>query len=228
MNRLDAKLAALDRVFRIYDQFLSSRRIACKKGCSPCCTCNVTLTTLEGYRILERLSIPGTVDPVERISRWKGRNRFQPTVTFNMLADLCAQGADTPEAESEPPPGACPLLDRNVCPVYPVRPFGCRCMVSETVCVASGAAEMDEFLYSVNTVFVQVIEHLDVDGFTGNLIDVLALLASDTRRRDYASGAPGPPAGGLISNRPLKRLFIPPEHRSRIEPILSALRKVRL
>jgi hypothetical protein len=43
-----SKLAVLDRIYAIYDQFAASLNLACKKYCSPCCTTSVTLTTIEG------------------------------------------------------------------------------------------------------------------------------------------------------------------------------------
>jgi len=80
----------------------------------------------------------------------------------------------------------------------------------------------------VNTVFLQVIEHLDAEGCSGNLIDVLKFMASKNRRRVYERGQLACEKNGLIVNWELKVLMIPPEHREKIEPILQQLREISL
>jgi hypothetical protein len=81
---------------------------------------------------------------------------------------------------------------------------------------------------SVNTVFLQIIENLDAGGCTGNLIDVLRTMASEDNRNHYENNRLKCVNAGLISNQPLKVLMIPPENRSRIEPILQSLRDIRI
>ncbi|MBW1709950.1 MAG: hypothetical protein JRJ73_08730, partial [Deltaproteobacteria bacterium] len=46
---LNLKIAVLDQICRIYDEFVAKLDIACEKYCADCCTRNVTMTTLEGY-----------------------------------------------------------------------------------------------------------------------------------------------------------------------------------
>ena len=48
---LQRKMAVLERIYEIYDNFTKGLDVACKKQCANCCTCNVTMTTLEGYKI---------------------------------------------------------------------------------------------------------------------------------------------------------------------------------
>ncbi|MBU0698368.1 MAG: hypothetical protein KKE59_02915, partial [Proteobacteria bacterium] len=55
----DTKLAVLDRIYEIYDDFVGKLDVACQKYCTRCCTCNVTLTTLEGYQLAEYLVSSG-------------------------------------------------------------------------------------------------------------------------------------------------------------------------
>jgi hypothetical protein len=52
---LTTKLTILDRLVDIYDDFVSRFDLACEKFCAHCCTANVTMTTLEGFRILRHL-----------------------------------------------------------------------------------------------------------------------------------------------------------------------------
>ena len=73
---------------------------------------------------------------------------------------------------------------------------------------------------------LQVIEHLDAEGCSGNLIDVLKFMASDDKRQAYEKGDVNCEKNGLIVNWELKVLMIPPEHRERIEPILQQLRAI--
>jgi len=51
----ETRAAALDKIYDVYDKFTETVDVACRKGCSPCCTRNVTLTTLEGHRIVEHM-----------------------------------------------------------------------------------------------------------------------------------------------------------------------------
>ncbi len=43
----------------------TSLDVACKKNCAHCCTANVTLTTLEGYKIVDHLIATGKLDVIE-------------------------------------------------------------------------------------------------------------------------------------------------------------------
>jgi hypothetical protein len=43
----------------------------------------------------------------------------------------------------------------------------------------------------------------------------------------YADSKLGCLSVGLIANQPLKILMIPPEHRTKMEPILQSLQKIR-
>jgi len=122
----------------------------------------------------------------------------------------------------------CSLLTKNVCSIYNLRPYGCRCFVSRKNCAETGFADIDDFTVSVNTVFLQTIEHLDADGCSGNLIDVLQAMESEENRQAYAKNRLKCETNGLIVNWSLKVLMIPPEHRSKMEPILEELRRIRI
>jgi hypothetical protein len=87
---------------------------------------------------------------------------------------------------------------------------------------------MSEAVVAVNTVFLQTVEHVDADGCSGNLLDVLAVLADEETRANYAGGGLHCSGNGLIANRPLKVLMVPPDCRKQIEPILQRLREIRV
>jgi len=224
--KIKTKLEALNRVFEIYDAFSSTLDLACKEKCAHCCTTNVTMTTLEGYKIVDDLIASGKLDVIDRFKEMEEMPRFQPLLTTNRMAELCAADAKVPQEDSADKWPACTLLTGSLCTIYDLRPFGCRCFISRQNCGETGYANIDDFTASVNTVFLQVIEHLDAEGCSGNLIDVLKFMASADNRRGYLEGKMNCENGGLIVNWELKVLMIPPEHRERIEPLLQQLREI--
>ena len=56
-------------------------------------------------------------------------------LTTNALAELCAEGREPPEPGGQDA-GVCALLSDDRCPIYPLRPFNCRCFVSRVPCAA--------------------------------------------------------------------------------------------
>jgi Fe-S-cluster containining protein len=224
---LSAKLAALEKIYEIYAEFTAPLDLACKKYCAHCCTTSVILTTVEGYKIFKMLEAESNIQRIDKIRQASFHKRFQPKITTNQLANLCAEGKEPPAEESTDWKN-CPFLNDLQCPIYKARPFGCRCLVSRNECGEKGYAEMDEFVLSVNTIILQAIEHLDENGCTGNLIDVLGVLASEKNRQAYENNTLKCSTAGLIANQPLKVLMIPPEHRTNMKPILQSLRKIRI
>jgi hypothetical protein len=220
---LEQKLDLLNRIYGIYDAFARGLELACRKFCAHCCTANVSLTTLEGYRLVHGLE-PGQLEYLHQCLEPASAQRiFRPLLTTNRMAELCQEGQEIPDDAFGDPAENCPLLAENACPVYPLRPFGCRCLVSRVPCSESGAAEMSDFVLTVNTVFLQTIEHLDAAGCTGNLVDVLLCLLCAENREAFRENRLNCRTTGLIGNRRLSVLMVPPEHRDRLRPILDAL-----
>ncbi len=223
---LAKKLEALDRVYQIYDDYSAALNLACRAKCAHCCTTNVTMTTLEAYKIMDDATATLRQKILAALKSADGIPRFKPLLTTNRMAELCAADAKIPTEDIADQWQDCSLLDDSLCTIYDLRPFGCRCFVSRQNCSELGYADIDDFTASVNTVFLQVIEHLDAEGCSGNLLDVLHVMATDDTRRAYESGGLNCEANGLIVNWQLKVLMIPPEHRARIEPILQQLREI--
>jgi len=224
---IHAKLAVLDQIYRIYDAFSHEFELACARGCAYCCTCNVSLTTLETYKIVTHLSQRLQTKFWAKLQAAAHKKRFEPRLTTNGIAELCIAGREPPQEQNEADWGNCPLLTDEQCLIYAVRPLGCRCLVSTRPCRETGYAVMDDFVLTVNTVFMQFIEHVDASGLSGNLIDVARWLQAESKRQQYINDRIDAVDGPLVANRPLKALLIPPEHRAKIEPILQALRDVR-
>ena len=225
--RYTNKLAVLEKIYKIYDSLANTWSTACRRYCAACCTCNVTMTTLEGALIAEELADKGKTDLFDRLNTVSDNRRFSPKITTNRLAELCVQGKAIPDEESDPRQGECPLLIDNQCPLYPVRPFGCRCFVSTTDCRINGYADVDPFVISVNNLFLQYIEHIDSGGFFGNMTDILVFINTTAHRQGIQAKAPKQASGRLIVNQPLKVLLTPPEHREKITPILNALLQIQ-
>jgi len=225
---INSKLKILDQIYAIYDRFSASLDLACKNKCDHCCTSGVTLTTLEGYKIIARLTSDPDTDVIQKIHSASQIKRLRPQITTNRLAQLCAADIDPPEEADNLDLQACPLLLDHQCPIYELRPYGCRCLVSRHNCGEKGYAEIDDFVLSVNTVFLQTIEHVDSGGCSGNLVDILQAMSIAQNREAYGSSALHCTANKLIPNQPLEVLMIPPEHRTRMEPILEELRQIKL
>ena len=217
----DTRNTLLRQIYAIYDVFAGDLAVACHKGCAACCTRNVTMTSLEGGLMICHLA--------ESNPHWRTalletveRPRFHPQVTINQLAQLCAMDEEIPEETIDPRSGPCPLLADDSCPVYDVRPLGCRAMVSKTLCPENGAAEMPDFVLTVNNVFLQYIEAIDHQGISGNLIDMLLHLSSDPSDFVDIRNLRHRPSH-LLPNHPIPVLMIPPEHRQRMQPLLEAI-----
>ncbi|MGD8368953.1 MAG: YkgJ family cysteine cluster protein [Desulfobacterales bacterium] len=222
------KQSILEAIYRIEETFSRGVEPVCKPGCASCCTARVTMTTLEGAFIASYLARLGENRLLEQIRRSRDPNRFFPKITTNRLAEICLRGEEAPAEEMAETLGTCPLLEADRCAIYPVRPLACRTMVSRIDCAASGFADMDDFSVTVSTVLMQYVEHIDADGCSGNFADVLLCLSSPANRTFYRQGALSCPENGLIKNRPIPALMIPPEHRERIRPLLETISKIRL
>ncbi|QTA79703.1 Putative zinc- or iron-chelating domain-containing protein [Desulfonema limicola] len=222
-SALKTKLAALEHIYLVYDRYSQDWETACRRFCSRCCTRNLIVTSIEAYKIAEYLENRGESFLIEKLSASADLRRFQPLITTNKMAELCSNGREIPEEESNPQWGPCPLLENDECPVYEVRPFGCRCMVSSQDCNKTGYADMEPFIVTVNNVFLQYIEHIDADGYTGNLTDMLIFMGHLENRSLFEKGVLKTASENLISNHQAGVLMIPPEHQLRIKPILKAL-----
>lgn len=218
---------AIDEIYRIYQQFIVNIPTACKKGCSACCTGNVTVCTAETHAIANHLLSTNRQDLCDRLNIASRVKRFHPKMTTNQLAEMCIRGEEPFDEENDASWGTCPLLVDGECAVYPFRPFGCRCFVSDQTCTEKGFANVDPFVVTVNTVFLQFIEHMDQNGYTANLTDALLYrLAQDEGTGAVSSSKR--PTERFIPNRPIRFLLVPPKHREKIHPIVEQLQNVGL
>ncbi len=219
-------ITTLQEIYLLYDEYLSSLApgaIACRKTCADCCTPNVTMTRLEGLLIRKSVDREQLTARLPDISSTPFP-RYRPALSTNGYVLTCKSGGDgdpesfADEQSQEGDPSVCPFLENNLCTIYPVRPFGCRCMLSTRPCAQTGCADIDELTLTVSTVFLQLIEHIDKGGFFGNMTDVLYALSCDPTN---AFGA-----HTVIANHPIPALMVPPEHRGRIQDIVFSLNRL--
>jgi len=220
---LEQRLSVLNKIYGLYNDVAKNLDVACRKYCAACCTPNVTMTTLEGYLIANHMTSNGQANLFRNIQSKISRNRFKPQITTNRLADLCMKGDDPPEEEKKHSNKSCPVLKDNLCPIYEVRPFGCRCFISKHDCSKAGYAKVDPFIMTVNTLFMQFVEHIDSMGFSGNFADVLLLMASNEKHGNYKMNTLNHPGPDLVPNLKIKVLMVPPEHRIKVKPVIDAL-----
>ena len=224
---LNRKLNALDRIYAVYDNFAAGLDLACHKRCSRCCTRNVTLTTLEGYRLISSLTGADKQRLIRLVEQEKSLPRFQPSITINRIAEYCANNKAVPEEEAGDE-GLCPLLNNKLCSLYNERPFGCRCLVSKSICDIDGFADIEEIVLTVNNILLQTIEHIDHLGCSGNLIDVLLFFLKKENEERYRDGKINCEKAGLINNQSMTVLMVPPEHREKVKPILDELYRISI
>ena len=180
------------------------------------------MTTLEGRRIIQYLSLKDQEALLLLACGTPHSEWYRPTMTTNDFALFCLKGGDVPEEQNDYSGLPCRFLSKNECVVYDARPFGCRCFFSTQACKSEPMAVVEPFLVTVNTVFLQFIEHIDRGGFFGNLNDVLALLASGDRNNLTND----PVLSTLPRNRTIPGLLIPPEHQERMGPILRDIKRI--
>lgn len=144
--------------------------LACKPGCSLCCTQRIFSTSIEAYYLLEGL----TEEMVNKILVIK--NYPRPKMTHNQILLSYKQGLEPPLENFYSPLEPCPFLtERNLCQVYERRPVMCRIMASVVPC-DRGSAELPPFLFQVSTIALQLVENIDLGGIYGNIFDLLKFL----------------------------------------------------
>ena len=175
MNELKNKI--LEIIFEKYNQWIRNEAFHCHKGCSLCCTQNVIITAVEGQYIYNYI-LMGKMEPWFAEKLLKERRTQKINLTTNGFARRCLEKNEEYEYEEQPQiNGICPFLEENSCTIYAVRPFACRSFASTKDCHDSGSAQLSERLLVINTVTMQLLEHLGQKGYWGNMIDVLLALA---------------------------------------------------
>lgn len=84
---------------------------------------------------------------------------------------------------------------------------------------------MEPFLVTVNLAIYQILEHIDADGWYGNLLDVIGIFKTNGA---YKSGISSDLQERIKTNRPLPGFMVPQEEMVRFKSFLRRLSKVRV
>ncbi len=222
----ESKIAQLKFVYAIFEEVMKDYQVVCKEKCTSCCTCNVTMTSLEADLILYNLDDQHRRKVGKALVIRFPEKRYTPKITTNQFARLCIEGKEIPEEKNDPSWGKCPLLENDLCTIYEVRPFGCRALISEIDCKKNKIAQIPPIALTINNVFLQAIEHMDQNGYFGNLTDVLG---QKLQKRSILST---PEILTLLfndqflSNETITTWMVPPEHLDKAKRIFEKLNKV--
>ncbi len=162
-------------IYDTFDDWAADDSWACKKGCTSCCTQNVTITALEGEAVLRYTIAQGRQKWL--MDKLQGELSPQrPGQTINSFARSCIAGENTENAD-QTSFSPCPFLDDDCCcSIYPARPFNCRCFLSLHKCGPERPALVSEEYLAASTAVNQLIEHLGQREYWGNMLDVLPAL----------------------------------------------------
>lgn len=201
-------------IFNRFDEWSTHLDFACRKGCSLCCTQNVTITALEGHLIHRFIQ-------KRKPQNWLSEKLVAltppppPKLTANTFAAACISGTENiPEEEKSTSP--CPFLEENHCSIYLVRPFSCRCFGSLKKCTPFETALLPEYYLSASTMVLQVLEHLSQNSHWGTLVDVLRVLAELP-----TPGNVTPPQ--TLMGQPLSGFMMPEKEADKVQEFLEHL-----
>jgi len=212
---MDHKKELLHTVYDVYSGWVERFPLECQKGCAACCTRSVTMTSLEGEDILDFVKRNGTEKWLAEKIGQAASGKNKATITTNQYARACLEQQKVDEdALGNWDFTPCVFLEKNICSIYEVRPFGCRSFGSLVQCSDNNGAEISPMHLTVNTVFTQIIEHLSCDGgHCGNMTDILESLIE--------SKAPAP--AGLLPAQPIPGFLLEPREIKTVHVLLKQL-----
>ncbi len=204
----------LTSIYDVFDLWLNKWDFFCKKGCSLCCTQNVTITNLEAEHI-HRFITTRQKDAWFRNMLKSVVYIDQPGQTPNEFAASCLNNESVdPAPRSNDKP--CPFLMDQVCAIYEVRPLNCRCFVSQEKCGTNNPAIVPDYILTGSTTVMQIVEHLNQKGHWGNMLDILRLQSVDLTNKELLLKR-------VKMCRPIPGLLIPPDEIKHIQPLLESI-----
>lgn len=218
------KRQILEMIFDCFDEWSNQFELACRKGCAVCCTTDVSMTALEGEVLLDYIIS-------QKGPEWLSQKLDSPLVrqaplqTTNEYAKACLEGREAEIGELRRG-GQCPFLEDEICAVYPVRPFACRCFGSTTSCSRGGNAVLPPEYLSGATAVSQIIEHLGQFSLWGTMVDILYLQASAAghlSRSEHHRENLAAARGNCLTARPLPGFLIEESVADRVTPLLESI-----
>ena len=160
-----------------YQDWFASRNVSlkCEKGCATCCSVNVKTTSIEGELIYDFIKEHNREEWFAHVLN-QPQSLVKVKQTTNGFAKACLSGELSAQVDVQCK-GQCPFLKDTLCTIYEVRPFSCRCFVSNVLCDTEATAEIEQLILSASTVIMQLLEHVSHREYWGNLVDVLLALS---------------------------------------------------
>ena len=216
----------LEHIYDAFARWADQQQQVCAKGCATCCTDNVTITAMEGERILKYIL-------KEKKEQWFTSSLsaspvpYQAKMTENGYVRGIMEGNEMAD-EAPRTFSSCPFLVSEACGIYPVRPFSCRSFISRSRCSHQHPAEItDEYALSCSLV-TQIIEHVGQGEYWGNMIDMLYALLESRQYHNIALGISDPSRivssqFRLLRAEPVPGFLLDEEGYRRIEPLLAEI-----
>lgn len=225
------KKKILNIIYTEFAQYSSSEQFCCSKGCSACCTQNVTITALEGVQILNFCK-------ENNRESWLAHTLSSqeagtpPLQTTNEYIASCLEGKEVDQEGSETS-AMCPFLENSICTIYPVRPFSCRCFGSRQPCDQYTSALVPNHYLSASMAVMQIIEHLGQFEYWGNMRDVLLALCDGSSYHAIASRLDQPALMmqarlRTLKARPTPGFFFPEEDIGAVSTVTEAIFKTQI
>lgn len=219
------KKKVLETIYQTFDAWNSDKKKSCRKGCSACCTQNVTITATEA-ELIHDYAVTNKLQSQLAALFQNPPSQKRPQMSTNDFAKACLEGRDV-ELDSPDSPLPCPLLVDDACQIYPVRPFACRSFISETTCDHNSPATISESYAATITAVSQIIEHLGQKEYWGNLFDVLIAMSDISAYKECAEKIN---AAKILDARmktltakPLSGFLLTEEDLIEAEPLLNAI-----
>jgi Fe-S-cluster containining protein len=221
---IDIKKIKKKLLQRLYDKadWLEDSCWACKKGCSTCCTQSVSITSLEGIEILAYLKKQNKV-PQFSAMQVIISGREQNLISTNTFAENCLKNIESNKATTDVlwNFAPCIFLKDSSCSIYPARPFSCRCFLSTVPCDENKTALVQPLIITLNTVFHQIIEHIDSNGKWGNMYDILQYLQNCSADKELSTLTIH--EKNIQSCKPMPGFLIPAEEKSFVMQVVNNL-----
>ncbi|MGL1930996.1 MAG: YkgJ family cysteine cluster protein [Desulfotalea sp.] len=215
----------LRSIYNSFQTWADDREVACKKGCSTCCTQNVTVTAPEAELIHKYALDNGIQEYLAKILATP-RTPIKTAMTTNDFAKACLNGEnDSPQPSANFTP--CLFLQDNICGIYEVRPFACRAFCSTIACDKDQIATISEPHTASLTAVYQIIEHVGQRKFWGNFYDVLIAMTENPTykeagillNKEMVSSA----QKRLLTAKPLAGFILNEDDMKEAEPLLNTI-----
>jgi Fe-S-cluster containining protein len=221
----------LDIIYSEFEKWSANENFCCRKGCAVCCTQNVTITALEGVKIIE------FCQKNDRESWLANKlsnetHAAPPLQTTNEYIAAFIEGCEV-EQVSPDTTHRCPFLENDICTIYPVRPLSCRCFGSQKQCAQHGSALLPNHYLSASLAVMQIIEHLGQFEYWGNMADVLLSLCDYSSYRNIATALENPTLMiqarlRTLNAKPIPGFSFPEEDIDAVSPLIGAIFQTKI